>query len=153
MKLSLLFVFLLCPGLSEMQGYLARLSKLMKCTTGKHFAQFIIYGCHCGAGGYGQTVDAVDRCCFEHDCCYDWLKLKNCNPKSTNVEVYCSNGNPSCENAVGYSSYALCINRICRCEVNFAKCLKTAEFNALNGWRLNLFGCKRNRTPSCPSSF
>lgn len=35
--------------------------KMIKCETGKNPWDYNGYGCHCGKGGKGKTVDEIDR--------------------------------------------------------------------------------------------
>ncbi|KAM8938722.1 phospholipase A2-like [Pelodytes ibericus] len=79
-----------------------------------------LYGCHCGTGGTGYQVDAVDRCCFLHDCCYYHSRVVlKCHSK-VKWEFYnfsCSRDHTRC------TSPSVCGRMACECDRQFAECL------------------------------
>ncbi|KAF4801406.1 hypothetical protein TURU_035075 [Turdus rufiventris] len=54
------------------------------------------YGCFCGIGGSGTPVDATDRCCQAHDCCYRRLREGRCSPLITPYSFTSSDGDITC---------------------------------------------------------
>ncbi|KAK0048239.1 basic phospholipase A2 CM-III [Biomphalaria pfeifferi] len=79
------------------------------------------YGCYCGAGGRGQAVDDVDRCCQIHDSCYGnvgctyyWFAY------FVHYHVWCSRGHCSCY----YPKWNWCAYTVCQCDREFADCLR-----------------------------
>nr|P0DPS4.1 RecName: Full=Basic phospholipase A2 Cc2-PLA2; Short=svPLA2; AltName: Full=Phosphatidylcholine 2-acylhydrolase [Cerastes cerastes] len=72
------------------------------------------YGCYCGWGGKGTPVDATDRCCFVHDCCYG--RANGCDPKLSTYSYNFQNGNIVCGNKYG------CLRHICECDRVAAIC-------------------------------
>ncbi|KAG7499316.1 phospholipase A2-like [Solea senegalensis] len=82
------------------------------------------YGCYCGYGGQGTPVDDMDRCCQEHDNCYENTRsmVDGCHPIFDNpyTELYsfcckrnvitCGCGNDNCEAT------------LCECDKKAAEC-------------------------------
>ncbi|KAM6434204.1 basic phospholipase A2 Tpu-G6D49-like [Liasis olivaceus] len=96
--LRLTFEGVLWSGLSKMktfwglvlllvgaEGDLLELGTMLQEETGKSVLSYVFYGCYCGQGGTGQPLDATDRCCKTHDCCYG--NLTACFPK-VNPYIY-----------------------------------------------------------------
>ncbi|XP_069789763.1 phospholipase A2, minor isoenzyme-like isoform X2 [Narcine bancroftii] len=87
------------------------------------------YGCNCGFGGSGKTVDELDKCCLNHDQCYHRAKEEECRflIDSPYIELYshscsknkitCSGKNNPCEDA------------ICNCDRTAAICFSQAPYN------------------------
>eukprot|EP00117_Sycon_ciliatum_P013981 scpid91622/ scgid14435/ Phospholipase A2; Phosphatidylcholine 2-acylhydrolase len=87
------------------------------------------YGCWCGVGGSGRTVDAIDECCKVHDKCYE--RQDSCYPKSIPYFWHCENGAPICSSKEakywydylrGYNSG--CMRRVCECDREAALCFR-----------------------------
>nr|P21789.1 RecName: Full=Acidic phospholipase A2 Cc1-PLA2; Short=svPLA2; AltName: Full=Phosphatidylcholine 2-acylhydrolase [Cerastes cerastes] len=72
------------------------------------------YGCYCGWGGKGTPVDATDRCCFVHDCCYG--RVNSCNPKRSTYSYSFQNGGIVCDDQ------NLCKRAVCECDRVAAIC-------------------------------
>ncbi|XP_070259256.1 phospholipase A2, membrane associated-like [Myotis yumanensis] len=80
MKTLLLLALTMAFGLQQIHGTLLGFQKMIQLVTGKDaFSGYVFYGCYCWSGGRGTPKDATDRCCAEHDCCYERLeKGKSC---------------------------------------------------------------------------
>ncbi|XP_078529258.1 phospholipase A2 crotoxin basic subunit CBb-like [Lissotriton helveticus] len=108
-----------------------------------------LYGCYCGTGGSGATVDSVDQCCFLHDCCYHHsrvflkcrskVKWKNYSFRCKGAETYCM-------------SRGMCSRMACECDKQFAECLMKATPNMAH-----FFYDKQQLCPgpksTCPDKF
>eukprot|EP00117_Sycon_ciliatum_P027273 scpid102194/ scgid22197/ len=56
------------------------------------------YGCWCGVGGGGPTVDSIDQCCKVHDACYGSVETQGCgDPKYEDYHWRYSGGRVFCE--------------------------------------------------------
>ncbi|XP_063001403.1 basic phospholipase A2 Sms-N6-like [Elgaria multicarinata webbii] len=117
MKILCGLLILLACGVWEAKGSLLEFGHLIKNLTGKSaFPNYTSYGCYCGIGGKGQARDATDRCCFQHDCCYE--KLSNCNTKTDKYNFTIQDGVITC----GKGSW--CEERICECDKATAICFR-----------------------------
>ncbi|KAJ1142538.1 hypothetical protein NDU88_008852 [Pleurodeles waltl] len=93
----LLAVFSSCLCLVA-HGNLVNFADMIKKVTGKNaIPDYTTYGCYCGLGGRGQPVDATDRCCRSHDCCYIKLEARGCKPKTDSYRFSMSGGNVACD--------------------------------------------------------
>ncbi|XP_060056925.1 basic phospholipase A2 homolog blK-PLA2-like [Erinaceus europaeus] len=86
-------------------------------TKKKYLYAYSNYGCNCGFRQYGAPVDATDRCCAEHNCCYRHLRKLGCNPRKTS---YSALYNPKSIKCVKRNK---CKTQVCECDKVFAKCL------------------------------
>nr|Q2PG81.2 RecName: Full=Basic phospholipase A2 PeBP(R)-I/II; Short=svPLA2; AltName: Full=Phosphatidylcholine 2-acylhydrolase; Flags: Precursor [Protobothrops elegans]BAE72889.1 phospholipase A2 [Protobothrops elegans] len=99
------------------EGSLVELWKMVFQETGKEAVKnYGLYGCNCGVGKRGKPVDATDRCCFVHRCCYK--KVTGCDPKKDrysysweNKAIVCGEKNP-------------CLKQVCECDKAVAICLR-----------------------------
>nr|AAL36975.1 Lys-49 phospholipase A2 precursor [Deinagkistrodon acutus] len=99
------------------EGSLFELGKMIWQETGKNpVKNYGLYGCNCGVGGRGEPLDATDRCCFVHKCCYK--KLTDCDSKKDrysykwkNKAIVCGKNQP-------------CMQEMCECDKAFAICLR-----------------------------
>ena len=57
--------------------WLFDLGSMVKCATGRNAFDYNGYGCFCGVGGNGVPIDGIDRCCKNHDLCYE-KAMKSC---------------------------------------------------------------------------
>ncbi|XP_022901560.2 basic phospholipase A2 homolog 1 [Onthophagus taurus] len=101
------------------------LYNMISCSTGCNPLIYKGYGCFCGFLGSGQPVDGVDKCCKEHDWCYN---VANC-PYSLEyfIPYYwtCLNNNPHCSIDHGFfGGKDSCSYRLCQCDRILSNCLK-----------------------------
>uniref|UniRef100_A0A8D0EQZ4 Phospholipase A2 n=1 Tax=Strix occidentalis caurina TaxID=311401 RepID=A0A8D0EQZ4_STROC len=119
MNSLLAFTVLFAWGLSPAHGSLWNLNKMITKTTGKNaLLHYSSYGCYCGWGGKGQPKDATDRCCQQHDTCYNNLQSYHCNAKIQGYHYGWRRGSPSC------SKSSWCAQLSCECDRSLALCLK-----------------------------
>ncbi|XP_006031547.1 phospholipase A2, membrane associated-like [Alligator sinensis] len=98
-------------------GDASQFEEMIKATTGKNaLLSYNGYGCFCGLGGKGTPVDATDRCCYAHDCCYRRAKQRGCkNPVTTSYNhriITCLDASNSCK------------REFCDCDRAAALCFK-----------------------------
>lgn len=82
------------------------------------------YGCYCGRGGAGRPADAVDECCFAHDCCYRHARVAlRCRRrvKWQRYRLSCRGAETQCRSAT------TCGRRACECDRQLAECLAAAR--------------------------
>ncbi|KAL8198583.1 UNVERIFIED_CONTAM: hypothetical protein K2H54_016893 [Gekko kuhli] len=142
--LCTLVVALLAFGAVVTDGNLFDLQKMIKQVTRKSaITNYVAYGCYCGYKGRGKPLDATDRCCYYHDCCYGGLMAKGCKPKTESYSYTHLSGNISC------GSRTQCQREICECDRNFVLCLKKNLGSYRNSYRFywNIF-C-RGSPPEC----
>ncbi|WKX94314.1 hypothetical protein Q1695_011511 [Nippostrongylus brasiliensis] len=80
------------------------------------------YGCWCGVGGSHEPVDEIDRCCMNHDKCYDaavdnkvcfdvpWEYVDSYKWKCVNGTAICAEAQDDCKSA------------LCACDVAVVNC-------------------------------
>ncbi|KYO30530.1 group 10 secretory phospholipase A2 [Alligator mississippiensis] len=100
------------------------LAGVVKCSTGRSAISYIRYGCYCGLGGRGWPRDAVDWCCFKHDCCYSKAEQAGCQPKTGRYDWECNDKSAVCD------SEDECQEMICECDSEAAKCFAKAPYNS-----------------------
>ncbi|XP_059546951.1 phospholipase A2, membrane associated-like [Myotis daubentonii] len=117
MKTLLWLALIMAFGLLQTHGSLLGSLEMIEFKTGKDaFFGYVFYGCYCWSGGQGTPKDATDRCCAEHDCCYERLqKEKSCSKFLTYYFTY-ENGQIIC----GEQDY--CRRQLCECNKAAADC-------------------------------
>ncbi|CAB3404751.1 unnamed protein product [Caenorhabditis bovis] len=72
-RVLLLFAVLFCTT----SCLVLEIQFMMQCVAHRNAWIYNGYGCWCGIGGAGPTVDGIDGCCKAHDICYDNLYKKH----------------------------------------------------------------------------
>ncbi|XP_078499136.1 basic phospholipase A2 homolog ammodytin L-like [Lissotriton helveticus] len=126
-------------------GSILDFASMIKKVTGKNaMPEYTSYGCHCGLGGGGEPVDATDRCCQTHDCCYAKVGGKGCKAKTSSYKFNMSDGKVVCG---GFPND--CGRLVCECDKAAALCFKTNIGTYNWQYRLKLdFTCKGS-SPAC----
>ncbi|XP_068772246.1 phospholipase A2 nigroviriditoxin basic subunit B isoform X3 [Struthio camelus] len=115
LALAVLFVW----GMVAAHGNIWDLQRMITKATGRAAVlHYSFYGCHCGWGGRGQPKDATDRCCQQHDACYDALLRYHCNAKKEPYSYGWLGGSLVC------SQGSWCSQLSCECDRSLALCLR-----------------------------
>nr|CAE47122.1 ammodytin I1(C) variant [Vipera aspis zinnikeri] len=97
------------------EGHLSQFGDMINKKTGIFgIMSYIYYGCYCGWGGKGKPLDATDRCCFVHDCCYG--RVNGCDPKLSTYSYSFENGDIVC------GGDHPCLRAVCECDRVAAIC-------------------------------
>ncbi|XP_048578987.1 phospholipase A2 A2-actitoxin-Cgg2a [Nematostella vectensis] len=104
---------------------------MILCGTKRNPLDYNTYGCYCGFNGHGTPVDDVDRCCQEHDECYnDIIKRRVCPfEAATYVIPYSSHSCTECKPPSYYWFYGKCRHALCQCDAIAVKCFKRSKYN------------------------
>ncbi|XP_075881728.1 acidic phospholipase A2 1-like [Nelusetta ayraudi] len=92
--------------------------------------KYIDYGCWCGIGGAGKTMNKLDECCKAHDKCWEMSrKQPGCSsladlPYIIDYDFTCSNAQVTCS-----GSNDLCVASVCECDREAAYCFARNEYN------------------------
>ena len=97
--------------------------------TGRSAFDYLGYGCHCGLGGKGKPVDALDQCCQIHDQCYadtsTYLQFWNlCSPHLVTYAWSYDDNVVSCTGNNNTCGYKTCI-----CDKIVAECFARNTYN------------------------
>ncbi|NWR66492.1 PA2GE phospholipase, partial [Bucorvus abyssinicus] len=116
---------------------------MIKHKTGKLPLSYVGYGCHCGLGGAKKPLDATDRCCHAHDCCYKKLMSPRCDPKLVTYRFSMQKTQITCK------SKARCQRQSCECDKKAAECFQRSLKTYRDAYKnYPKFRCK-GRAPSC----
>ncbi|KAF5918377.1 group 10 secretory phospholipase A2-like [Diceros bicornis minor] len=130
MSLLLLLLLLLgrIPYLSQASHVhrrgLLELAGTVNCVGTRTPVAYVNYGCYCGLGGNGQPRDAIDWCCYRHDCCYIRAEKMGCMPKLEGYSWRCVNQSIVCE-----PTEDKCKQLLCKCDQEVAYCLAPTTYN------------------------
>ncbi|NXH97321.1 PA2GE phospholipase, partial [Pachycephala philippinensis] len=122
---------------------LAQFALMIKQRTGRSALDYNRYGCYCGWGGSKQPLDATDRCCHAHDCCYKKLTSSHCSPKTV-IYLYSSRGNQ-----ITCGGGTSCQKRTCACDKAAVDCFKRAAGTYSKSYDNYPQSKCKGRTPSC----
>ncbi|NXO01969.1 PA2GE phospholipase, partial [Rhinopomastus cyanomelas] len=116
---------------------------MIKYKTGRSALSYNGYGCYCGLGGSKQPLDATDRCCHAHDCCYAKLANSRCNAKVATYKFAMRGGKITC------SSKTWCQKQSCECDRRAAECFQRAARSYRSAYRNYPNSRCKGRSPSC----
>nr|XP_021486416.1 putative inactive group IIC secretory phospholipase A2 [Meriones unguiculatus] len=120
--IAVFIVFIFCWTTSTLSSFW-QFQRMVKHVTGRSaFFSYYGYGCYCGLGGRGIPVDATDRCCWAHDCCYHKLKENGCQPILHSYQFSIVNGTVACGSTLGSSCF--CGQKACECDRQSVYCFK-----------------------------
>ncbi|NXH86741.1 PA2GE phospholipase, partial [Edolisoma coerulescens] len=122
---------------------LVQFGLMIKQKTGKSPLAYNGYGCYCGWGGSKQPLDATDRCCHAHDCCYKKLVSSHCNPKMAKHKYTFQRNQITC--GAGNS----CQKRTCACDKAAVDCFQRAAGTYRKSYDNYPQSKCKGRTPSC----
>ncbi|KAJ7337919.1 Phospholipase A2 [Desmophyllum pertusum] len=115
---------------------LHQFGNMVNCMTNRSRFDYSDYGCWCGMGGSGETVDEVDKCCKIHDKCFVSLMYTKCYfPFHVYTVVYNYQGCRQCDPISSYSSWedkvdVECKKGVCDCDSAAALCFSQAVYNS-----------------------
>uniref|UniRef100_A0A8D0BR41 Phospholipase A2 n=1 Tax=Salvator merianae TaxID=96440 RepID=A0A8D0BR41_SALMN len=108
---------------TDVSGTDSQFDQLIQLSTVTHgLANFTNYGCHCGLGTQGFPVDAIDRCCHAHDCCYNKAEMFGCKPSVHTYQYYAQRDKIKC-------GEDRCEKLVCECDQKAAKCFRKHLFS------------------------
>ncbi|XP_028407135.1 phospholipase A2 'basic'-like [Dendronephthya gigantea] len=110
---------------------LVQFGKMIMCETRKFPWSYNGYGCWCGKGGSGTPVDATDRCCKDHDRCYENLERSGVCWK--NAWWYTPYIRYRCSECSRFNIN--CGKRLCQCDQAAARCFKRALSTYNSGFK------------------
>ncbi|XP_030042153.1 phospholipase A2 homolog otoconin-22-like [Microcaecilia unicolor] len=135
----LFFGLLLAGVIAFVAGTTAQFDEMIRLTTFSYsLANFTNYGCHCGPNTQGMVLDPVDRCCHEHDCCYNEAIMRGCNPTTQIYRFYATEEKIKC-----IKSRNRCEKLVCECDEEAADCFRKRIEN------YNLHFLNFTATPAC----
>ncbi|CAH3146910.1 unnamed protein product, partial [Pocillopora meandrina] len=109
--------------------HVLQFGSMISCETGRSALNYLFHGCYCGLGGKGTPVDGVDRCCKEHDECYD--RVKDSEICFFDLDVYIDvYRRVGCSGCASRPSNNACELAICKCDSAAAKCLGKNTFDS-----------------------
>ena len=79
------------------------------------YVKLLFYGNWCGAGRSGpeEPVDVIDKCCQEHDLCWDpYVSTYDWEGRAADFSLVCFDSSDTGE------------GKVCRCDLKFANCLE-----------------------------
>jgi len=148
-----LLAIVLCAAAAPQMRSVVEFGNMIRCLTDRNIISSWLdydgYGCYCGLGGTGTPLDDTDRCCYEHDSCYDVvMKSGKCSFES---QVYVINYDATIENcrevdarvtckpAEDYgmfdSPWGECAAAMCECDRLGAECFAASYYDAsLKNW-------------------
>ncbi|XP_060056929.1 phospholipase A2, membrane associated-like [Erinaceus europaeus] len=104
-------------GLLGTDGAKWNLDRMILKAVGKEAASaFGDYGCNCGFRQKGTPVDATDRCCAEHNCCYHRAENVGCKTKKIFYQIDYHWKDVNC------SPQDYCPAQVCECDKALAHC-------------------------------
>ncbi|PKU30652.1 hypothetical protein llap_19044 [Limosa lapponica baueri] len=130
-------------GLAPAGGNLVQFAEMIKHKTGKSAWSYNGYGCYCGWGGSKQPVDATDRCCHAHDCCYRRISSVLCSPKLVKYNYYTRGSQIIC------GSGTACQTRSCECDKQAVECFQRVAASYNDRYKKYPNRLCQGRTPSC----
>nr|XP_027199523.1 uncharacterized protein LOC113793660 [Dermatophagoides pteronyssinus] len=100
------------------------LASMIRCIAQCNPLSYKDYGCYCGFQGEGYPVDAIDRCCYMHDMCYEQSECNQALVYFVSYKWICrKNRRASCGYVIDGDSKQRCAYQLCECDRKFAKCL------------------------------
>ncbi|KAM4646768.1 group IIE secretory phospholipase A2-like [Amazona ochrocephala] len=139
-----LFLLLLClAGLVPAGCNVIQFGSMIKHKTGKSLLLYNGYGCYCGWGGAKQPLDATDRCCHAHDCCYRRLSSPRCSPKVVKYSYSIQGSKITC------GSGTWCQRWSCECDRRAAECFQRAARTFRSSYMNYRNSLCKGSTPSC----
>ncbi|NXX26383.1 PA2GE phospholipase, partial [Nicator chloris] len=121
---------------------LTQFGQLIKKQTGKSPLAYIGYGCCCVLGSK-EPLDATDRCCHAHHCCYKKLVSSGCSPKTATYQYGFRGDVMMC----GTGDW--CTRETCGCDKKAVECFQSAASTYHKSYENYPRSKCKGRAPSC----